>query len=130
VEDVIGFAQDRLRTLDPRSPDDIRHADGAVVSFSPQMRGVDREIKEFLYVHMYRHPDVMRIRESAAQVVRDLFCAYSENPDLMGGHWSHGIANLDSPAKKRRIADYLAGMTDNFALEQHRRLFDHTPELR
>ena len=94
------------------------------------MHGVDRELKAFLYTHLYRHPDVMRIRESAARIVRDLFDAYSNNPEMMGGHWSQGLENLDFPAKKRRIADYLAGMTDNFAIGQHRSLFDHTPDLR
>jgi dGTPase len=63
--------------------------------------------------------------------VRDLFAALMAEPEKMGGIWSStSLSQLEEPALARRVADYLAGMTDTFAQSEHRRLFDHTPELR
>ncbi len=129
VEDVIATAQDRLNELKPNCADDIRHAGRVVARFSEDMKRADGAIKAFLYSNMYRHPEVMRVRERAAAIVRDLYGAYLQKPDLMGGEWAAGAENLDDGSLARRVADYLAGMTDNFAIGQHRVLFDHTPEL-
>ena len=72
----------------------------------------------------------MRVREQAAGIVRDLFDAYVRDPSLMGGHWRAGVSGFDEAQICRRVADYLAGMTDNYAIKQHRTLFDRTPDLR
>ncbi|GKX34014.1 MAG: deoxyguanosinetriphosphate triphosphohydrolase-like protein [Rhizobiaceae bacterium MnEN-MB40S] len=130
VEDAIATAQQTLKDLRPNSPDDIRRAGRTVVRFSDAMQQTDRDIKSFLYANMYRHPDVMRVRRGAAAIVKDLFNAYIDNPGLMGGHWVEGLEILSADALARRVGDYLAGMTDTYAVEQHRALFDHTPQLR
>ncbi|WP_136657160.1 deoxyguanosinetriphosphate triphosphohydrolase [Nitratireductor sp. XY-223] len=130
VEDVIAVAQAKLAHLKPRNADDIRSAGQAFARFSPDLQDADRSIKSFLYANLYRHPDVMRVREQAAGIVRDLFDAYVRDPSLMGGHWRTGVSGFDEAQICRRVADYLAGMTDNYAVKQHRTLFDRTPDLR
>ena len=75
--------------------------------------------------------DVMRVREEASGVVRNLFSAFMADPSCMKGHfWQAGADTSDHCRKARHVADYLAGMTDTYALSVHRQLFDHTPELR
>ncbi len=130
VEDVIATAQTALRESQPQSSDEVRNAGRTMAHFSPKMEIADRNLKSFLYSNLYRHPEVMRVRERAAGIVRDLFAAYVDRPVLMGTQWSRGTSDMDPAGLRRRVADYLAGMTDNFAVDQHRTLFDRTPELR
>ena len=130
VEDVITVAQRNIAQIRPESADDVRGANRSFAAFSPALQSADRSIKSFLYKHLYRHAEVMRVREQAAAIVRDLFAAYVADPALMGGVWKEGVARFDQAAIARRVADYLAGMTDNFAIRQHRALFDRTPDLR
>lgn len=131
VEDVISVSQQRLDALKPQSADDIRQADHVIATFSPEMAETDRQIKAMLFKRIYRHPDIMRIRAGAAQIVTDLFGAYMANPKEMQSHyWVDHIAGLAEAARARHVGDYLAGMTDTYAVSAHRRLFDHTPDLR
>jgi dGTPase len=79
---------------------------------------------------MYRHPRVMKVMDQAADVVRDLFLRYSAGPQDMPAEWSEQLSGRDEAARARHIADFIAGMTDRYALAEHARLFDSTPELR
>ncbi len=131
VEDVIGVAQQNLARLKPQRAADIRAADFTVATFSPEMAETDRQIKKLLFAHIYRHPDIMRIRAGATQIVTDLFHRYIETPAEMQSHyWVDSISGMSVAAKARHVGDYLAGMTDSYALRAHQRLFDHTPDLR
>ncbi|NKM92389.1 deoxyguanosinetriphosphate triphosphohydrolase [Rhizobium leguminosarum] len=131
VEDVIGVAQQRLTLLRPENAADIRAADRVIATFSKGMAETDRQIKAMLFKRIYRNPDIMRIRAGAAQIVTDLFAAYMANPKEMQSHyWVDHIAGLSDTPKARHVGDYLAGMTDTYAISAHRRLFDHTPDLR
>ncbi|AJC79060.1 deoxyguanosinetriphosphate triphosphohydrolase-like protein [Rhizobium etli bv. phaseoli str. IE4803] len=131
VEDVIGVAQQRLSLLRPESAADIRVADRVIATFSDAMAETDRQIKAMLFKRIYRNPDIMRIRAGAAQIVTDLFGAYMASPKEMQSHyWVDHIAGLADAPKARHVGDYLAGMTDTYAISAHRRLFDHTPDLR
>jgi dGTPase len=131
VEDVIGVAQQRLSLLHPESAGDIRDAGQVIATFSEGMAETDRQIKAMLFKRIYRNPDIMRIRAGAAQIVTDLFAAYMANPKEMQSHyWVDHIAGLADAPKARHVGDYLAGMTDTYAISAHRRLFDHTPDLR
>ncbi|WFN85003.1 deoxyguanosinetriphosphate triphosphohydrolase [Agrobacterium pusense] len=131
VEDVIGVAQQNLARLKPQRAADIRAADFTVATFSPGMAETDRQIKKLLFAHIYRHPDIMRIRAGATQIVTDLFHRYMETPAEMQSHyWVDSISGMSVAAKARHVGDYLAGMTDSYALRAHQRLFDHTPDLR
>ncbi|NRP73613.1 Deoxyguanosinetriphosphate triphosphohydrolase-like protein [Ensifer psoraleae] len=131
VEDVIGVAQARLREIRPQSAGDVRLAGRAVATFSEEMSETDRQIKHLLMTRIYRHPEVMRVRQGAASIVTDLYRAFMADPLLMKEHyWIDQIAGMAEPARARHVGDYLAGMTDTFAISAHRRLFDHTPDLR
>ena len=131
VEDVIGYAQQAIREERPESASDVRKARRALATFTEEMSVTDRQIKKLLFSRIYRHPDVMRVRANAASILTDLFHAYMDDPQLMQGHyWVDRIATMPESARARHVGDYLAGMTDNYAVSTHRRLFDHTPELR
>ncbi len=129
IEDVIGEAQRRLRTLAPKCPGDIRAAAGSVVAFSGAVAQADAAIKAFLSPRMYRHTRVMGIMTLAEDRLRELFARYLERPGELPAEWRPAAAD-DDAARARQIADFIAGMTDRFALVEHARLFDSTPELR
>jgi dGTPase len=131
VEDVIGVAQARLLEIRPQSVDDVRKAGTVIATFSEEMSVTDRQIKNLLMTRIYRHPEVMRVRQGAASIVTELYRAFMADPQLMREHhWVDQIAGMAEPARARHVGDYLAGMTDTFAISVHRRLFDHTPDLR
>ena len=128
IEDVIAETGSRLRALAPRTADDVRHATAPVGAFSAAMAEADRAIKGFLYPRMYRHPRIMRIMGDAERVVCDLFAHYSAKPEDIPAEWAQ--SGDSEAARLRRIADFIAGMTDRYALVEHARLFASTPELR
>lgn len=130
IEDVIAESKRRLAALAPRSVEDLRNATQAVVGFSAAMAQADAAIKSFLYPRMYRHARIARIMEDAEGVVRDLFAHYNARPGDMPAEWRSGFAAEDEGARARAVADFIAGMTDRYALEEHARHFDSTPELR
>jgi dGTPase len=130
VEDVIHVAGDDFRSGRFMSAGDVRSAGRTVVRFSPAMAEADRSIKAFLYPNMYRHPRVMRVRLQAAKIVSDLFEHLFANINLLPDYWLFDLDFTDEGRRARRVADYIAGMTDTFALDEHRRLFDTTPDLR
>lgn len=127
VEDVISTAQSNLIRIAPQSADDVRNAGETIVGFSDDMATVDKSLKTFLFANVYRHKTVLEKREQVAKVVKDLFSAFMNDPELMSGaRWVEGLDRLSEEAKARHVGDYLAGMTDNFALDLHARLFDHS----
>ena len=130
VEDAVGEAGERLSGLD--SLDAVRDARRAVIAFSRPMEDAVMEIKAFLWVHMYRHQDLVVIRERAAGVVRDLFLKFRETPRLMPEEWAvrAAIPFDHSGRRERLVCDYIAGMTDRYALSEHHRHFEATPDLR
>jgi dGTPase len=130
IEDVTAETRRRLAALAPRSADDVRQAPSAVVGFSPATAAAEGLIKGFLETRMYRHERVKRVMNEAARVVRDLFARYSANPNDLPAEWTEGFSGLNEAVRARRIADFIAGMTDRYALVEHARLFDSTPELR
>ncbi|HHZ10107.1 MAG TPA: deoxyguanosinetriphosphate triphosphohydrolase [Rhizobiales bacterium] len=129
VEDVIVTARATLQELAPRNPEDVHDAGRTIVSFSGDMAAREKELKAFLYRNVYRHPEVMKIRAGADRVVRDLFDAYFADPRAMPDSWREGLDRADERIRARHVADFLAGMTDTYAVKEHRRLFDHTPDL-
>jgi dGTPase len=130
IEDVLAESSRRLGAIDARSTADIRDAAGPVVGFSSAMAATDQAIKAFLLPRMYRHDRVMRIMGDAERLVGELFARYSAEPEVLPEEWRHGLDGADPGQRARHIADFIAGMTDRFALTEHARLFDSTPELR
>ncbi|HEY1362659.1 MAG TPA: deoxyguanosinetriphosphate triphosphohydrolase [Xanthobacteraceae bacterium] len=125
IEDVIAETGRRLRRLVPQSADDVRQADAASIAFAAETAQIDRAIKAFLHSRMYRHERVLRIMADAERIICELFADYAANPEHIPADWPH---TGDDPS--RRVADFIAGMTDRFALVEHARLFASTPELR
>jgi len=129
VEDVIVSAGKTLQEIAPQDVADVHNAGRTVVAFSPAMAAEEKGLKAFLYKNLYRHPSVMKVRADAEQVVRDLFDVYFADPRAMPDGWREGLDRAEDRVKARYAADFLAGMTDTYALKEHRRLFDHTPDL-
>jgi dGTPase len=129
IEDVIAETSRRGNAHKP-SAVEVRHATGPLIAFSSAMKKADAAIKGFLYPRMYRHERVMRVMDDAERVVRDLFAHFAKSPADMPAEWREGIEGADEGARAGRIADYIAGMTDRYALVEHARFFKATPELR
>ena len=127
VEDVIGESSRRLAARAPADVEAVRASRHALVAFSPAMAEADRAIKAFLFPRMYRHPRVMAVRAKADQILRDLFARYMREPAEMPAEWR---TRIEADGLARVVADYMAGMTDRFAVAEHRRLFAATPDLR
>jgi dGTPase len=129
VRELIGFyIADCLRTTDKRiqslgiaSLDDVRRADRNLCSLSEEVQGEFDELKAFLLKNMYRHYRVIRMQEKARIIITGLFNAYMATPELLPD-WIQ--EHIDGDSTARVICDYIAGMTDRFATEEHQRLFD------
>jgi dGTPase len=121
IEDVIEEAFRRLDRLAPADADDIRRARAPVIGFSATMETADVEIKSFLTANLYRHRHVMSVMSRAEGVVADLFDRYWHDPQALPEEWRLP-PNAEDPARARRIADFLAGMTDRYALGEYERL--------
>ncbi|NNM73373.1 deoxyguanosinetriphosphate triphosphohydrolase [Enterovirga aerilata] len=130
VEDVLDESDRRLRALRPISADDIRAAGAPVVAFSDAMAEADRSIKGFLFPKLYKHPRLMSVRLDAEAIVHDLFRKLTQEPRLLPEDWRQDLAGAPDAKLARRVADYIAGMTDRYAILEHRRLFGSTPDLR
>jgi len=129
VEDAISTATTRIAELDPQSVEDIHAAGRSMVAFSAEMSAAEKELKAFLYANLYRHPEVMAVRAHAERVVDDLFDRYMEDDQALPEAWRGSEAIREDAVRARRVSDFLAGMTDTYAIKEHRRLFDHTPDF-
>jgi dGTPase len=129
VEDVIAEGLRRIAEADPKSVQDVRDAGRCLVNFSAPMAAAEREVKVFLFARVYRHEDVLAMRKLVSGIVRDLFARFMAEPEAMPRPWNAELGGLDETGLARRVCDYIAGMTDRFAIDEHRRLFDDTPEL-
>lgn len=122
VEDVIAVANDRLARLNPASVDDIRAAQGAVISFSPPLHQGLREIKSFLFKRMYRAPSVVVERRLVTAMLNELFPLFLARPEALPGHWQTDAAAAPMQERARIVLDYVAGMTDRYAMAEWERL--------
>ena len=129
VEDVIKTSMDNLSRLAPQSVDDVRNAPHTIVCFSEEMFEAVSGIRRFLFDNVYREHSVMQIMRNAELVLRDLFVYHFEAPDMMPLNWQFDLDGAPEKLVARRVADYVAGMTDRFAIQEHQRLFDVTPDL-
>jgi dGTPase len=127
IEDAIGESRRRIAQANVVSPEAVAAAGRALVGHSAPIEVADRDIKAFLFAHMYRHAEVRKVRDRADAIVRRLFKAYVTNPSDMPPEWA---AKADGQARERAVADYIAGMTDRFAIAEDTRLFDGALELR
>ncbi|KIT17321.1 deoxyguanosinetriphosphate triphosphohydrolase [Jannaschia aquimarina] len=128
VEDVLACTEAALLEVSPSSPTDIRLAGRPMVRFSDGLWQDLKEIRSFLFHRMYRAPGVVTMRERVARVVEDLFAALLEDPSDLPKQWRKDVALAEGrDALARIVCDYIAGMTDRFALQTHERLFGEAP---
>ena len=129
IHDVLGETARRLDDLGVADADDVRRAGKPLVGFSDEFAGREAELKRFLQEQVYRSDPLMRTVRVAEQLVADLFEAFAADAGLMPDDWGSGLGPAGDAATARRVADYIAGMTDRYAVSEHARLFDATPDL-
>ncbi|MFO1033936.1 MAG: deoxyguanosinetriphosphate triphosphohydrolase [Hyphomicrobiales bacterium] len=130
VNDVLDATGKNLRRRHPKSADEVRRAGETLVTLSAQMKENNRILQQFLSQSMYRHPRVLEIMERAQRVIRDLFNAYMNDEKLLPKDWRDDAAISSQSHYARQVCDFLAGMTDRYAIDQHKRLFDLEPLFR
>jgi dGTPase len=119
--DLIKETSRNLNEQDIQTLDDVRQQKARLVKFTPSVESKKKELQDFLFTHLYRHHRVVRMAEKARRVVRDLFEAYTSNPLQLPPHISQRVPDEEL---ERVVCDYVAGMTDRFALDEHAKLFD------
>jgi len=129
VEDAIYHSANNLAIEHPQTAHEVRMLGRAMVSFSSEISTVEQEIKKFLFDHMYRHEQVMGVWEQARLSISCLFKAFMDSPSKMPPDWFLISQSNDDIAKAITVADYIAGMTDRFALDEAHRLFPHDAGL-
>jgi dGTPase len=130
IEDAVGESRVRLARLAVPSLAGVRAASESVIAQSAQRAAEAQGLKDYLFASVYRHPRVMRVMGAAEGVVRDLFGRYMSDPGALSGDWRMAAERKDEAGRAAVVADFVAGMTDRYALSEHRRLFDATPDLR
>jgi dGTPase len=124
VDDLLATTRHNVERLAPASADDIRAADAPVVAFSAGMQAHDRALKAFLYERMYRHYSLNRMTSKAKRLVKELFRLFVAEPGCLPTDWRRRAGGPMTDTTARVVADYIAGMTDRFAADEYRRLFD------
>jgi len=126
VNDVIASTQRQIAALRIASIDDVRGAGQMIAGFSDAMAAQERQLKAFMYERVYHHPRQAEAALLARNVVAALFAAYSDKPQFLPAEWRDRLPG-NEPQRSRHIADFMAGMTDRFALTCHRQIFGHAP---
>ena len=134
VQDLLGQSLQNITGLSASSADDIRQAGYPVIAFSTQMAADLETIRGFLFTNMWRHYKVNRMTSKAKRVVTDLFNLFMSETNTLPDEWQSrggiGIDAMPKDARARIIADYIASMTDRYAILEHERLFEPGPILR
>jgi dGTPase len=130
IEGVVAETRRRLADTGLRSADDIRSRDRVTATFPADVAAAEAAIKSFLLARMYRHPKVMKVMGEAEAVVDDLFARYQSTPKDLPSDWLPDPSLVREADFARYIGNFIAGMTDRYALIEHQRLFDSTPDLR
>jgi dGTPase len=120
VTDLVNSTSQRLRESSVRSVEDLQRLDYNIMGFSEDLHRRNRQLKDFLYTNLYRHYRVVRMAVKAERIISDLFNAYRSQPAILP---THIRAWVDESGLERAICDYIAGMTDRFAVEEHDKLF-------
>jgi dGTPase len=121
VNDLLAETRSRIVGSGVGSADDVRVAGFCLAHFSPEMRDAERELKRFMYANLYHHPRQRAAADVAGRVVAGLFAAYCDDPVAMPDEWRSALPP-EEPARSRHIADFIAGMTDRYAISRYREL--------
>jgi dGTPase len=125
VNDLLESTRSNLIGL--ATAEEVRRSPGAIAAFSPGMAAQERQLKALLYERLYYHPDQLATAERARMVIARLFAAYHQDPALMPGGWAERLPT-EEPARSRHIADFIAGMTDRYAIQHYRDVFGEVPD--
>jgi dGTPase len=123
VGDVMAETRARVAAAGVQTPADVRGLGRALVAFSPDMTQDLARLRAFLHERMYRHWKVNRTRSQARRLLAEMFDLFVAEPEVLPAEWFERQRGLDVPGRARVVCDYIAGMTDRFAIEEHRRLF-------
>jgi dGTPase len=124
IGDLVAETQTRVARFAPKSAAAVRALGQPLIAFSDAMREHEGALRRFLFDRMYRHYRVSRVRSQARRVVRELFDLFIAEPELLPDGWRARTAGPNEPQTARVICDYIAGMTDPYAIQEHRRLFN------
>ena len=125
VNDVIGHTRSGIHGID--SVDQVRAAERQLSGFSPAMAEQERELKKFMYQRLYYHPEQIAAARHARDVVARLFAAYAQDESLMPAEWQ-ALLPAEEPARSRTITDFIAGMSDRFAMERCAAIYGRVPD--
>ncbi len=129
VNDLTAETTRRAKQYAPQSVADVRAMDVPLVAFSEELESRQRALRAFLYERMYKHYTVNRMRSKAKRMLAELFEIFLTEPDTLPSPWRQDASQASEPRRARIVCDYIAGMTDSYAIEEHRRLF-HPDVLR
>ena len=121
VNDLIGETRRRIEAAGIETVADVRAAGQALVAFSDEMRVAERNLKRFMYANLYHHPRQLEAAAAAHEVVAGLFAAFRDNPAALPAEWRTSLP-VEEPGLSRHIADYIAGMTDRYAVREYQRV--------
>jgi dGTPase len=124
IGDIMAETAARVRSAKPETADDVRAMGGPLVAFSAEMTEDLARLRAFLHERMYRHWRVNRTRSQARRLLSDMFALFMVEPDVLPAEWYVRHRNKDEAGGARVVCDYIAGMTDRYAIEEHRRLFN------
>ena len=124
VKDLLFHSDQALAKSNFKSADDVKKLKKTIIHFSPKMTNERNELQKLVFDKFYRHSRVERMTSKAKRIINDLFRVYLENPDQLPYALYHRNKNYDKKTKHKTICTYIAGMTDRFALDEHKKLFD------
>ena len=123
VTDLINNTNINIKNASIKDFNDVRNHNGLIVSFSNEIKKLNIELKRFLYSNLYKHPDVKKMTEEANTIIKDLFLTYTNDIKLLPeDFYRYNLHKINSGFDKRVICDYIAGMTDRFAQQEHKKL--------
>ncbi len=125
VNDLLQTTRVNLKGI--QSVEEVRGAGCAVATFSPEMARQERALKSFMYANLYHHDAQLRTAQAARGVIAKLYAAYDQDPALMNSRWAESLPD-EEPARARHLADFIAGMTDHFAMDQYARIYGERPD--
>ena len=125
VTDLIKNSNSNIKSIGIVTTEDVKNCSKVVIGFSNEVKRLNIELKKFLYANLYKHPDVMQMTNQANLVIKDLFLSYMNDIKLLpNDYYQYNLKKINSGFKERVICDYIAGMTDRFAQQEHGKLFN------
>jgi len=125
VTDLIKNSNSNIKSIGIVTTEDVKNCSKVVIGFSNEVKRLNIELKKFLYANLYKHPDVMQMTNQANLVIKDLFSSYISDIKLLpNDYYQYNLKKINSGFKERVICDYIAGMTDRFAQQEHGKLFN------